>query len=382
MGLKQHCQVKPGHNRFWLAALAVGLAVVTQACGAGELAGLDSNIRPMGHAEHLGDQPTLRSLALRRGIGIGVAVSVKPLREDPNYSRIVREQFNVVTPENAMKWDALRPSRDRFDFTDADAIVDFASANGMRVRGHTLVWHGQLPVWLKTGKFSREELQAILREHILTVVGRYRGRVSTWDVANEVVDEDERSMLRDSVWSRGLGQDFVAMAFRWAHEADPEARLFYNDIGGEGLGSHSDAVYELVKTLVQQGVPIHGVGLQMHVGMHDVPLQADVKANMDRLAALGLELHITEMDVQIGKGTGVPAYDHASQARIYEEMTSVCLRTPACKMIVVWGLTDKHSWIPEWTKRPDEPLLFDGGYSPKPAYYGVRKALEQKSSGS
>jgi endo-1,4-beta-xylanase len=281
-----------------------------------------------------------------------------------------------VTPENAMKWDALRPSRDQYNFANADTIVDFAAANDMQVRGHTLIWHHQLPAWLTEGQFSSEELRAILREHILTVVGRYRGRIAAWDVVNEAVDENEPSLLRQSLWLRGLGQDYLAMAFYWAHEADPQARLFYNDFGGEGTGGKSDAVYEVVKRLLQQGVPIHGVGLQMHIGLHDVPLRDDVANNIARLAALGLEIHITEMDVQIQKGTGVADYDRESQAWIYQDMTTVCLRTPACKMFLVWGVTDLHSWIPRWTNRPDEPLLFDGAYAPKPAYYGVWRALE------
>jgi endo-1,4-beta-xylanase len=281
-----------------------------------------------------------------------------------------------VTPENAMKWDALRPSRDQYNFANADTIVDFAAANDMQVRGHTLIWHHQLPAWLTESQFSPEELRAILREHILTVVGRYRGRIAAWDVVNEAVDENEPSLLRQSLWLRGLGQDYLAMAFYWAHEADPQARLFYNDFGAEGTGGKSDAVYEVVKRLLQQGVPIHGVGLQMHVGLHDVPLRDDVANNMARLAALGLEIHITEMDVQIQKGTGIAAYDRESQAGIYQDMTTVCLRTPACKMFLVWGVTDLHSWIPRWTNHPDEPLLFDGAYAPKPAYYGVWRALE------
>jgi endo-1,4-beta-xylanase len=318
----------------------------------------------------------LRSLGLRRGIWIGVAVAVEPLRQDPRYAQTVREEFSVLTPEDAMKWDALRPSQESYDFAGADTIVDFAEANGMQVRGHTLVWHDQLPNWLGKGNLTRGELRAILREHILTVVGRYRGRVAAWDVVNEAVDEDEPSSLRDSFWLRGLGQEYLVMAFRWAHEADPQARLFYNDFGGEGLGQKSDAVYQMVKGLLQQGVPIHGVGLQMHVGMHDAPLPEEVAANMARLAELGLEIHITEMDARIQKGTGVPYYDLASQARIYQNLTTVCLNTLACKALVVWGVTDQHSWIPRWTRKPDAPLLFDGSYTPKLAYYGIQRALE------
>lgn len=363
-------------NTSRLGLLAFGVLLLTMGCGSDELRLPGSDVAQLGSADRRGSQASLRSLGLRRGIWIGVAVAVEPLRQDPRYAQTVREEFSVLTPEDAMKWDALRPSQESYDFAGADTIVDFAEANGMQVRGHTLVWHDQLPNWLGKGNLTRGELRAILREHILTVVGRYRGRVAAWDVVNEAVDEDEPSSLRDSFWLRGLGQEYLVMAFRWAHEADPQARLFYNDFGGEGLGQKSDAVYQMVKGLLQQGVPIHGVGLQMHVGMHDAPLPEEVAANMARLAELGLEIHITEMDARIQKGTGVPYYDLASQARIYQNLTTVCLNTLACKALVVWGVTDQHSWIPRWTRKPDAPLLFDGSYTPKLAYYGIQRALE------
>lgn len=363
----------------WIGALSLSFLILLEACASAGPQLIRTDVPSVETQDLLEKQSSLRALALRRGIRLGVAVSVQPLRQDPRYAQTVRQEFNALTPENAMKWDMLRPSRDRFDFADADTLVDFAHANDMLIRGHTLIWHGQLPAWLKTGTFTAEELRDILREHILTVVGRYRGRVDVWDVVNEAVDEDEPSSLRKSLWLRKLGEEYIAMAFRWAHEADPQARLFYNDIGGEGSGPKSDAIYQLLKKLLDQGVPIHGVGLQMHVGMHDVPLPNEVAVNMARLAALGLEIHITEMDVQVQKGTGVADYDRASQARIYQDMTTVCLQTPTCKMLVVWGLTDSHSWIPWWTKHPDEPLLFDEAYRPKPAYYAIKNALETET---
>lgn len=365
------------HDRYWFPFMGLFIFSLLAACETQEVRSSTSPAPLLKRERRPAEQPTLRTLALRRGIRIGVAVAVKPLREDPLYAQTIREEFNAVTPENAMKWDAIRPTRERFDFADADAIVDFATANDMLVRGHTLIWHGQNPDWLKKGAFSDEELRAILREHIMTVVGRYRGRVAVWDVVNEAIDEDEPSLLRKSLWLRRLGPDYLAMAFRWAHEADPQARLFYNDTGGEGLGKQSDAIYQVLQKLVENGVPVHGVGLQMHVGMHDVPNLGDVTANMTRLAALGLEIHITEMDVQIQKGTGVAQYDYASQSVIYQTVTTACLRMSACKALVVWGLTDSLSWIPMWTKHADSPLLFDGDYNRKPAYYGIRKALQQ-----
>ena len=174
--------------------------------------------------------PSLRSLAQARGIAIGAAVGPQYLRDEPAYAETLGREFSMLTPENAMKFGLVHPDRDRYDFTDADYIVDFAEAHGMQVRGHNLVWHFQLPTWLTEGTWTRDELIAILHEHITTVVGHYRGRVAAWDVVNEAVGDD--GSLRDTIWLRGIGPEYVDMAFRWAHEADPDALLFYNDYAG------------------------------------------------------------------------------------------------------------------------------------------------------
>ena len=177
----------------------------------------------------------LRTWSKSAGIHIGAAVDVEVLNKDPAYARLLAREFNVVTPENALKFSVVQPERGRFDFSQADALVAFAEAHGMQVHGHVLVWHGQLPEWLARGSFTRDELGAILRAHIQTLVGRYRGRIAWWDVAAEAVDEAGRP--RETFWSRGLGPDYLERAFRWAHEADPNARLLYNDYGGEGAGA-------------------------------------------------------------------------------------------------------------------------------------------------
>ena len=211
---------------------------------------------------------SLRDLAPRRGLAIGAAVDVSALRSDPVYAQILAQEFNMLTAENALKFGPLRPSRDSYDFSAADILVQFAQDHDMQVRGHTLVWHNQLPDWLTQGTFSREELSAILKEHILTVVGRYRGKIAAWDVVNEAVGDN--GQMRDTFWLRGIGPEYLDLAFQWAHEADPQAKLFYNDYNGEGLGSKSDAIYRLLKELLQRRVPVDGVGLQMHLTL-DAP---------------------------------------------------------------------------------------------------------------
>lgn len=319
---------------------------------------------------------SLRYLAENRGIFIGAAVAIAPLQKDNKYREVLAREFNLVTAENVMKFDRLHPERDRYNFTNGDAIIDFAKNNDMQVRGHTLVWHHSLPKWLTEGNFSREELIAILQKHIFRVVTHFRGQVIAWDVVNEAIDDD--GSLRKTIWLQKIGPEYIELAFRWAHQADPQAKLFYNDYGGEGSGKKSDAIYALIQQLLQRGVPIHGVGLQMHVSVKNPPSPQAVATNIQRLAALGLEVNITEMDVQIQDGTGTEAERLSLQANIYQNMLNACLSVRSCKAFVLWGFTDKHSWIPWFTGKPDAPLIFDKSYHPKPAYYALREALVKR----
>lgn len=316
--------------------------------------------------------PSLRSLAQVRGIWIGTAVAARPLHDDPLYAKMLAREFNILTLENAVKFGPVHPDKDRYNFRNADAIVDFAEAYGMQVRGHALVWDSQLPTWLTEGSWTREELIEILREHIMTVVRRYRGRVVAWDVVNEAVADD--GSLRDTIWLRGIGPEYIEMAFRWAHEADQEALLFYNDYGAEGLGLKSDAVYTLVQDLLQRGVPIHGVGFQMHTGLDCYPKPQNVATNMKRLAALGLEVHITEMEVKIKEP--VTEEGLARQAHVYRKMLEICLVAKNCKAFVMWGFTDRYSYIPHILPGLGAAHIFDEFYRPKPAYDALIEALK------
>ncbi|AOX04366.1 hypothetical protein BJP34_17445 [Moorena producens PAL-8-15-08-1] len=317
---------------------------------------------------------TLRSLTKERGISIGTAVQAKPLEEDDTYQEVLAREFNLVTPENAMKFGRLHPKRDRYDFTNPSTIVNFAQANQMQVYGHTLVWHNSLPDWLKKKEWSRQELIDILREHIYTVVSRFRGQILVWDVVNEAIEND--GSLRKTIWLKGIGPEYIEMAFRWAHQADPQAKLFYNDYKGEELGKKSNAIYALVKDLQQRGVPIHGVGFQMHTSIKRPFNPKKVAANIKRLGELGLEVRITEMDVQIYDGKGTTEEKLAAQAEVYRDILRVCLDAPNCKSFATWGLSDNYSWIPYFFDRPDSPLLFDESYRPKPAYDALVEELQ------
>lgn len=320
---------------------------------------------------------TLRNLAQAAGIHIGTAVNVEALESDSAYARLLAREFDLVTPENALKFSVVQPERGRFDFTLADVLFAFAEAHHMQVNGHVLVWDQQLPDWLTQGHFSRDELKTILHDHIRTLVTRYRGRVASWDVAAEAVGEDGK--LRETFWSRGIGPDYLALAFRWAHEADPQARLRYNDYGGEGAGAKSDAIYTLVADLRTHRVPIDAVGLQMHIDLKDAPRAEDVRINMKRLAALGLETDITEMDVMLQ----LPASraDLKAQAGLYRAMLQTCLAVPQCRSFSTWGATDRYSWIPEFFPGKGAALLFDADGRAKPAYYSVRRPLQHAGRG-
>jgi GH35 family endo-1,4-beta-xylanase len=200
--------------------------------------------------------------------------------------------------------------------------------------------------------------------------------VLAWDVVNEAIAENGTG-LRDSVFRQKLGDGYIADAFRIAREADPQAMLFYNDYGGEGLGGKSDAIYDLVRGLVAQGVPIDGVGLQMHVRAGAPPAAADVAANMRRYATLGLRVNISEMDVRVGDIGGATPANLDTQKSVYHAMTAACVAEPACQSITFWGFSDAHSWI-YGQYGPDAPLLFDAQYAPKPAFYGVLDALMKR----
>lgn len=315
--------------------------------------------------------PSLRKLATPRNVWIGTAVAPEPLRCEPAYAGVLGREFSMVTTENALKFGPVHPARDRYDFEAADAIVKFAESNDMWVRGHTLVWHIQQPAWLEEGKWTRDELIEVLREHITTVVGRYRGRIAAWDVVNEAIEED--GTLRDTLWLQVIGPEYIELAFRWAHEADPDALLFYNDYACEGLGCKSDAVYALVQGMLERDVPIHGVGLQSHLVLASPPDLEGVRANIERLGDLGLLVHVTEMDVRM---QGEPTEAKLKrQAQMYGEFLETCLAAENCTAFVLWGFTDRHSWIPGFQPGWGSALIFDESYQPKPAYEALRGVL-------
>jgi endo-1,4-beta-xylanase len=336
---------------------------------------------------------TLRQAADHSGILIGAAVRPAQLSE-PAYAATLAREFNMLEPEDALKWEMLRPDPQSFDFHLADQVVDFAARHNMKVRGHTLVWHRQNPAWLTNGQFTPAQLSKLLEAHIKTVVGHYRGKVFAWDVANEAFDEGARTgQLRSTIWYDQPGiavatshdpqpYSYLAQCFHWAHEADPQALLFYNEAEAEEVNRKSDAIYAMVRDLKRQGVPIDGIGLQTHIGKPP-PDIASISANIARFTALGLQVHITEMDVSlpVDASGNASVADLRQQANIYRQIAQACLAHPGCTAIQTWGFTDKYSWIRSHSKKTRGAALpFDRNYQPKPAYEAMRNALTEGRS--
>src|SRR6478609_8314321 len=269
--------------------------------------GDDDEGPPTPCASHRNPAFALGRSACESGRLVGAASNNSALANDPTYVTTLANEFTDVTPENAMKWGTLQPvDATHWDFTQADAVVNAAQAARQSIKGHTLIWHQQLPPFV-TNAVAAADLQKMINANIDTVVGHYRGRLRAWDVVNEAIDDSGN--LRDSVFSRAFGSAFIADAFKRAHKADPKAKLIYNDYGTEVQNAKSDAVYALVKGLVKARVPIDGVGFQFHVDARFPPAEQAIVDNFARFAALGLIVNISELDVQVRNIIGTRADD-------------------------------------------------------------------------
>jgi endo-1,4-beta-xylanase len=328
---------------------------------------------------------TLREEAQAAGVLIGTAVRQEHLSE-PAYAITIAREYNLVEPEDAMKWWVLRPTRNAFDFRQGDAIVHFAKAHGMKVRGHCLLWGRSNPDWLTQGNFTPTQLADLAKQHVSTVVRHYAGEVFAWDVVNEALDENGEP--RDTIWNTGLTTasrakrlEYIEQAFHWAHVADPKALLFYNEAEAEGLGRKSDAVYAMLKDFRERGVPVDGIGLQMHIPSLSLDAAA-IAANIARLTRLGLQVHITELDVALpvdAEGNPRDPADLNRQAFVYADIVRACLQQPGCTAIQTWGFTDRYSWIGSSShKTRGSALPFDHDYQKKPAYEALQDALRER----
>ncbi|MFE7269144.1 endo-1,4-beta-xylanase [Streptomyces sp. NPDC057623] len=317
-------------------------------------------------AAHAADTP-LRDLAAAKGKVMGTAVTGSKLTG--TYGDIAGREFSALTPGNAMKWGSVEPTRGSFNWAEADQIVAFAEAHGQQVRGHTLVWHSQNPSWLTNGSWTPAELGQLMNDHIATEVGRYKGRLATWDVVNEPFNED--GTYRQTLWYNGLGADYIAQALTAARAADPSARLYINDYNVEGVNAKSTALYNLVKSLKERGVPIDGVGLQAHLILGQVP--SSMQQNIQRFADLGVDVAITELDIRMQLPSDSAKL--TQQAADYKAVMNACLAVSRCVGVTVWGFTDSDSWIPSTFPGQGAATPYDENYAPKPAYHAIAESL-------
>ncbi|WP_406159723.1 endo-1,4-beta-xylanase [Streptomyces canus] len=309
----------------------------------------------------------LRDLAAAKGKVMGTAVTGSKLTG--TYGDLAGAQFNSLTPGNAMKWGSVEPTRGSYNWAEADQIVNFAEAHGQQVRGHTLLWHNQNPSWLTNGTWTAAQLGQLMNDHIALEVGRYKGRLAAWDVVNEAFNED--GTYRQTLWYNGLGTGYIAQALTAARAADPAAKLYINDYNVEGVNAKSTALYNLVKSLKEQGVPIDGVGLQAHLIVGQVP--STLQQNIQRFADLGVDVAITELDIRMALPSDSTKL--AQQAADYKAVMNACVAVARCAGVTVWGFTDSDSWIPGTFPGEGAATPYDENYAPKPAYHAIAAAL-------
>lgn len=411
-----------------LTTSALTLALVTagaSASSAATIGAADLPTEPRAAAVAAAEPatPVLRDLADPLGLKVGVAVDTDRLGSNEAYADLVNTQFSSVTAENVMKWQLLEPTRGTYEWEAADELVASAKANGQVVRGHTLVWHSQLPEWISpdgyTTTLSNAELRAVLKKHVQDTVTHFKGDIDAWDVVNEAINED--GTARESVWYKAFGgTGYIDAAFRWAHEADPDVKLYYNDYNMEFTGPKSDAAHAYAQRMIARGVPVDGVGFQTHLSTrYGFP---DLLANLQRFAALGLDIAETEVDVRTAvlaegaeqgedgaaqadpdaaegadvDGTPEPAdvtpdadepvpavytstpanrLGGVAQQQYWSDALSACLLVERCVSFTVWGVSDADSWIPGVFPGEGAALLFDDDYAPKPEFFTIARTM-------
>jgi endo-1,4-beta-xylanase len=350
-------------------------------------------------AQGQGLKDTFRSAFL-----VGAALAPKQFEElDVANAALVKREFNTISPENVLKWVVVHPQADHYDFAPADKYVAFGERNGMFIIGHTLVWHSQVPGWVfqdaQGQPLTRDALLARMKDHIQSVVGRYKGRIKGWDVVNEALNED--GTLRETPWKKIIGPDYIAKAFAFAHEADPAAELYYNDYNLDYAAKREGAV-RLIKSLLDQGIPVKAIGSQEHLKL-TTPTAAQVDSSIRAFAALGVKVNMTELDIDLlppatrntsadvslragpapslnPYAAGLPDSMQQKLARRYQDLFRVYMANQgAIDRVTFWGVADGDSWLNGWPVpgRTSHPLLFDRQLGKKPAYDAVSAVAKE-----
>jgi endo-1,4-beta-xylanase len=334
---------------------------------------------------------------------VGAAINAAQIADQSRSDAIVKREFNAITPEDSLKWENIHPQPDKYDFSVPDQYVAFGEKNHMYIVGHVLVWHNQTPDWVfrdaQGNLLTRDAMLKRLHDHIATVVGRYKGRIKAWDVVNEAVDED--GSLRQTLWYKIIGEDYLAKAFQYAHEADPAAELNYNDYSLENPVKRAGAL-ALIKKLKDEGVPVTTVGLQGHYSL-DWPTSGQIDDTIDAFAKLGVKIAITELDIDVlpfpskeqtadiklsirqdpaldPYKSGLPDAVQNRLAVRYGSLFGIFLKhRGVVERVTLWGVTDSESWRNNWpvTGRTSYPLLFDRARQPKPAFTAVIETAQK-----
>ncbi len=369
--------------------LAAGAASASLLGGCRPPAGLPAPPPPPPPSQGIDGLDSLRFHAAQHHLLYGCAVTPHALTHDATYARLVAAQSSILVAENAMKWAPMRPTPTTYYFDDADAIVAFAEQHRIKVRGHNLAWHRQLPKWFEA-EANSGNAQHLLTSHIEQVAGRYAGRMHSWDVVNEAIKvEDGRpDGLRNCPWLKLLGPDYIETAFRAARAADPQALLAYNDYGIENERPEDyrkrAAVLMLLRRLKTRNVPIDALGIQCHIGVGS-EYGAGLKSFMAEVRGLGLQIFLTELDVNDRKlPPDVEARDKAV-AECYRSFLDLALGEPAVTVLLTWGITDRYTWLNGEDARPDHLpercLPFDRDYKPKSAFFAIRDCFDRRTAG-
>jgi endo-1,4-beta-xylanase len=340
-------------------------------------------------AEHISELQNLGKLVESQGKFIGTLVTSKELH-DTSYARIVASTCNMITVGYNV-WTS-RAQKDKYIYGYADSVIAFAQKNGMTLRAEDMVGDVLLPSWLRTTKYTSDQLSEILRTEIAATAGHYKGKIYAWEVLNELFNEDgsfrnytkggwsdDGGKFRNSLWYEMFHEAYFDTAFQLAHEYDPQARLFLSDFNCEELNKKSDGMFTLVSNFKKRGIPIDGISFQCHLVLENLPNWESFRKNIQRFETLGMEIHFSEVDIRITNPVTPEKLE--KQANAYSRLLSLFLSEKKCTMFVMWGMHDKYSWIPNYSKgKCGAACIFDSLGNPKPSYYSILKVLQQNNS--
>jgi endo-1,4-beta-xylanase len=364
-----------------VAGLTAGAALVSRRFSEAQASGQGS--------ESVSGAGSLRAHGKAHGIYVGCAVSAPALVGNPAYAALIAEQCSIVVAENAMKWGPISPAPGKYDFHEADALMDFAQKNGQKVRGHNLIWHEELPTWFP-GPINKTNARQAMIDHIQTEMQHFAGRIQAWDVVNEGIDPKDGlpNGLRKTPWLELVGDDYIDLAYKTARQADPKALLTYNDYDIEYPDQEKkrDAVLRMVRRMKATGVPIDAVGVQSHLKADLAPPGKELQNFVREMAKMNLQVFVTELDVVDRKVPGTVRDRDAVVAKVYRDYLTMMLAEPNVKAVLTWGITDRYTWLngQKEDKRVDgkqlRPLPFDQNLQPTAAFYAERDAIDTRAA--